>query len=126
MPNIEVLSAIPVLPGLDFEESAAFYPEKLGFAVCFRDDECLVVQRDSVRLHLWACEDPGLPGMTQCRLVVRDVASLYAELEPKGVIHPNGHLEDKPWGFRELTALDPSGNALVFVENLADLKPLES
>jgi len=34
-----------------------------------------------------------------------------------GVIHPNGGLADKPWGFREFAALDNNGNLITFAQD---------
>jgi hypothetical protein len=31
-----------------------------------------------------------------------------------GIVHPNAHLEDKPWGLKEFHAIDPDGNLLKF------------
>jgi hypothetical protein len=32
----------------------------------------------------------------------------YDEYRPKGVIHPNGALETKPWGAKEFTVCEPA------------------
>jgi len=116
MATIEFDSAIPVLPALDVEASVAFYQQKLGFALAFRYPDYAGVQRGSVQIHLWRCEDPEIPKMTSCRINLRGVESLYEEIRSQGAVHPNGPLADKPWGFREFTALDLCGNAIVFAE----------
>ncbi len=45
-----------------------------------------------------------------------DIETLYAEYQQAGVIHPNGTLEEKPWGLKEFVALDMDGNGLFFFE----------
>ena len=114
-----LLSAIPVLPTLDLAESLAFYRERLGFVVTFHYDDYAGLQRDGVQVHLWLCQDPELPKDTSCRFQVSGIDELYQAYHAQGVIHPNGALETKPWGFREFTALDGDGNGLVFAEPLA-------
>jgi hypothetical protein len=46
------------------------------------------------------------------------VNDLHAELQPRGVLHPNGQLADKPWGTREFAVLDADGNLIAFFERL--------
>ena len=116
MANPELGFAIPVLPALDIEAAVAFYREKLGFEAVFQYPEYAGLARDGVQIHLWHCEDPVIPNSTSCRVQVTGVDGLHAELEPRGVVHPNGGLEDKPWGYREFTILDGCGNCIVFAE----------
>ena len=61
-------------------------------------------------------QNPELPRWTACRVNVVGVEELHAEYQRAGVIHPNGALMSQPWGFREFTALDLFGNAIVFGE----------
>ena len=116
MGRTEMHAAVPVLPSLDIEATLAFYAEKLGFATAFQYPGYAGVERDGVQIHFWRCEDPGLPGMSSCRVHLAGVDALYEEVQAHGVVHPNGPLSDKEWGFREFTALDLVGNAVVFAE----------
>ncbi|NNL64996.1 MAG: VOC family protein [Myxococcales bacterium] len=111
--------AIPVLPVLDIGEAVTFYRERLGFEVLFEYPAYAGFARDGVQLHVWCTEDPALPRSTSCRFQVSGIDALDAELGARDVIHPNGALAEKPWGFRELTVLDLCGNCLVFAEPLA-------
>jgi hypothetical protein len=44
-----------------------------------------------------------------------NIDNLYQTLlDNKVNIHPNGHLENKPWGQREFSLLDPDNNLLTF------------
>jgi hypothetical protein len=50
---------------------------------------------------------------------VTEIDQLFAELETRGVIHPNARLETKPWGSREFAVLDLDGNLITFAERLS-------
>ncbi|MBX3460988.1 MAG: VOC family protein [Planctomycetes bacterium] len=116
--NLE--KGIPVLPADDVEATAAFYRDKLGFTEAFRDAtpaSYVGMRRDEVEVHF-----AGVTGgiartigeQTMCRFVVDDVDQLYAEYKQHDVIHPNGHLQNKPWGTREFGVIDPTGVCLTF------------
>ncbi|MBZ0135207.1 MAG: VOC family protein [Planctomycetes bacterium] len=117
-----LLKGIPVLPVEDFNAALSFYKDKLGFSETFRDNNdapgYVGLKRDDVELHL-----TGVGGglartvaeQTMARFLVGDVEKLYAEYEKQdNVIHPNGKLQQKPWGTREFGVLDPSGVCLTF------------
>ena len=106
----------PVLASLNIEETLAFYTQKLDFRISYEDDSYAIVVRDEIALHFWKCNDPLIPQSTSCYVYVRGIAGLYAEMEVAGVIHPNGQLEDKPYGMREFTILDLYGNLIRFGE----------
>lgn len=115
----ELVQAFPVLASLDIARSLEFYEHKLGFRVVIGDRlDFAVVARDQVELHFWKCDDPEIPKQTSCHVRVRDIDALYAELEPHGVVHPHGALEDKPWGLREFPILDGDGNLIVFTQQI--------
>lgn len=111
--------AIPLLASLDIDRTLTFYAEKLGFDVeVFHVDDAAGVERDGVQIHFWKCDDRHIAENTSCRIDVEGIDSLYAELLSQGVVHPNGSLEDKPWGFREFAVLDGDGNLITFVQEL--------
>ncbi len=70
--------------------------------------------RDGVQIHFWLCTDPRVPRETGCRVAVDGIDALFADYTALGVIHPNGRLEDKPWGGREFSILDADGNLITF------------
>jgi catechol 2,3-dioxygenase-like lactoylglutathione lyase family enzyme len=111
-----LIAAIPKLASLDVPRSVAFF-EKLGFKALHTSREYGVIRRDSVSLHFWLCTDPRTPRETGCRVMVEGVDALYAAFKPLGVVHPNGHLESKPWGTREFSITDPDGNLVTFNES---------
>ncbi|TYP89062.1 VOC family protein [Blastococcus xanthinilyticus] len=117
-----LLSAVPALPVRDIRRSVEHLVARLGFTAGYVDADYGVVTRDRVELHLWPADSPGvagaephLAGSGSCRIAVADVAALHDELRAGGVVHPNGGLDDGPWG-REFTALDADGNALTFFQ----------
>ncbi len=114
----QLLKSNPVLASLDIPRTVAFYVEQLGFQSAFCDEGYGIVQRDTVSIHFWKCDDPIFPQNTSCYIFVADIDALYAELQPKGVVHPNGPLEDKPWGVREFSILDLDGNLIRFGQQL--------
>ena len=115
MPTLR--STVPVLASLDIAKTIEFYVSKLGFEeVYVQPEEYGIAKRDDISIHFWACDDPKLPQNTSCRVQVDDIDDLYAELLPRGVVHPNGPLQEKPWGSREFAILDSDGNLITFFE----------
>ncbi|MBC8116073.1 MAG: VOC family protein [Candidatus Saccharimonas sp.] len=111
--------AIPLLASLDIDRTLTFYAEKLGFDTqVFHVDDAAGVERDGVQIHFWKCDDRHIAENTSCRIEVEGIDTLYEELLPRGVVHPNGPLADQPWGFREFAVLDCDGNLITFVQEL--------
>ena len=111
--------ASPVLASLDILKTVEFYKEKMGFDKSgWVDENYAVIGRDKVEIHFWKCDNKIFPENTSCYIYVEDVDNLYKELQKAEVIHPNGPLEDKPWGVREFSVLDNDGNLIRFGQNL--------
>ncbi len=108
-----LIAAIPKLASLDIERTLAFF-KKLGFKRGGSYPDYGIVVRDGVQIHFWLCQDARIPRETACRIAVEGIESLYMDLSPLGVIHPNGALEAKPWGVLEFSVLDPDGNLVTF------------
>jgi hypothetical protein len=106
-------AAIPKLASLDIERSLSFF-ERLKFARCGTYPDYGIVERDGVQLHFWLCTDERIPKETACRIEVEGIDGLFAEFSALGVIHPNGALEEKPWGVHEFSILDTDGNLVTF------------
>lgn len=102
----------PVLASLDIPKSVAFYEEKLGFKRSWCDEGYGIVNREQISIHFWHCKDKIFPENTSCYIYVDNVDQLYKEYQKAAVIHPNGQLEDKPWGVREFAILDNYGNLI--------------
>lgn len=118
-----LLSATPALPVLNIDTATSFYRDRLGFDVIHADGGFAVLTRDQVRIHLWAANDPNVPGAephlagsASCRVNVSGIDALYQEMQSSGVVHPNGQLASQPWGERDFTVLDQDNNCIAFAE----------
>lgn len=118
MADIQFRSAIPVLPAIDIEASVDFYQNKLGFSLAFQYPEYAGVEVGPIQIHFWHCKDPEIPKASNCRVHLLGVDALYQEAIQQRVVHPNGPIEDKPWGFREFTVIDCCGNSIIFAQPL--------
>jgi catechol 2,3-dioxygenase-like lactoylglutathione lyase family enzyme len=113
------VAVTPVIPARDVAAGLAFYVEKLGFAELWRNGDppdAAAVRRGGVTIHLFACDDPKIAQWTALRIETHEIDVLYERCERAGIVHPNGRLEEKPWGNSEFTALDLDGVGLVFWE----------
>ncbi len=113
-------TAIPTLASLDLDESAAFY-EKLGFLIIGRFDDYLIVRRNAVELHFWACDERHIAENTSCYIRVADVSDWYIEFSAQDL--SPGRMDDiseMPWGMREFHVWDPHGNLLKFGETIGE------
>lgn len=112
-----LLAATPVLASLDIPRSVDFFCTKLGFSPVHAEPGVYgIVTRDGVQIHFWACVDRAIAEATSCRVRVRGIDSLYAAVEPLGIVHPRAPLAAKPWGTREFGILDPDGNLITFAQ----------
>jgi catechol 2,3-dioxygenase-like lactoylglutathione lyase family enzyme len=113
-----LVAAIPKLASLDIERSLIFF-EQLGFRRRGNYPDYGIVERDGVQIHFWLCDDARIPTETACRVTVEGIEQLFEEYSDKGVIHPNGSLEFKPWEVWEFSVLDPDGNLITFQQSAA-------
>jgi catechol 2,3-dioxygenase-like lactoylglutathione lyase family enzyme len=104
----------PILPVLDMAASIAFYTIA-GFTVRLHEPGggYAFVDHDDVSVFdLDLSEQPFEPenNGAGCYLVVPDVDDWHARLSASHLLLSD--VEDQPWGMRELTLTDPSGNRL--------------
>jgi catechol 2,3-dioxygenase-like lactoylglutathione lyase family enzyme len=128
-----MLQAIPALPVTDITQSVAFYRHQLGFTLVHQEGDFAILRRDVVDIHLWAATDEGwqtrgasspvvsgaesfIAGTASCRVGLEGIDDLHSNVESLGILHPNGQLEDTPWGTREFGVLDPDNNLITFFE----------
>lgn len=133
---MKMLQAIPALPARDVARSAAFYRDQLGFTIDVEEAGFAILRYGEVEIHLWASNDDSwetrtnpvpvisgaesfLAGTASCRVGILGVDELYADVQPRGIVHSNGHMEDTSWGTREFGVLDPDGNLITFFERAA-------
>ena len=109
-------SIVPKLPMRNREATLSYYVGQLGFMLSGDHGEYLICQKDNIEIHFFSHPDLD-PHLNDGQVYIRvtDIDALYDGLRSKGVaIHPNGPLENKPWGQREFSLLDPDHNLLTF------------
>lgn len=107
----------PKLPMRDKAATRDFYINKLGFQQLGEDfDGYLMLQKDKIEIHFFEFKELD-PKENYGQVYIRtdEIDSFYRSLTDKKIsIHPNGHLEIKPWGQKEFALLDPDNNLLTF------------
>jgi len=113
-----LLDINPKLPMRNKSASRQFYINLLEFeefgAMDF--EGYLMVQKDHIQIHFFEFKDLD-PNANYGQVYIRtnNIEKLYQNLISKHVpIHPNGHLQTKPWGQIEFSLLDPDNNLLTF------------
>lgn len=110
----------PKLPMRDIDATRDYYENMLGFQVQGNYGNYLMVKRDNIQIHFFEFKalDPK-ENYGQVYIRTDDIDQLYRSLvENKVSIHPNGHLEIKPWGQKEFSLLDPDNNLLTFGQSV--------
>jgi catechol 2,3-dioxygenase-like lactoylglutathione lyase family enzyme len=114
-----MLAAIhPKLPMRNKSLTKDFYVNKLGFRELGSADydEYLMVQKDNIEIHFFEFKELD-PKENYGQVYIRtdDINKFYQTmLDNKVSIHPNGHLQIKPWRQKEFSLLDPDNNLLTF------------
>ncbi len=112
----------PKLPMRNKEITRAYYMNQLGFnEVGLADYEgYLMLEKGNIEIHFFefAALDPK-ENYGQVYIRTNNINELYQGFLDKNVpIHPNGHLESKPWGQKEFSLLDPDNNLLTFGQDV--------
>ncbi len=100
----------PILPVRDLDEAVTFY-ERAGFDARRYDGGgfAFVTYHDVSVFDLdWSEQLDVAANRSGCYLIVAKVDEWHAELAGKGFAL--SELSDQPWGMREFTLTDPSGN----------------
>lgn len=109
----------PILRMFDETLTRAFYVDFLGFQVDwehrFEGNFPLYTQisKDGCLLHLTGHFGDCSPG-SAIRIATSDVDAYQAELIAKEYKHARPGVNEVPWGGREMSITDPSGNRLTF------------
>jgi hypothetical protein len=109
---------IPKLPMRNKSLTKEFYLNKLSFELISDYGDYILFKKDQIEIHFFEFKslDP-LENYGQVYIRVIDIDILYKSLLDKSIaIHPNGHLEVKPWRQKEFSLLDPDNNLLTFGE----------
>jgi catechol 2,3-dioxygenase-like lactoylglutathione lyase family enzyme len=110
--------AIPILPARDLAETQAFY-ERLGFQAAgwwpTQFGGYASLRRGDLTMHFFSFEDISpYQNYAQCYWRVKDVDALYAEFQAAALSRSGiprlEPIEDRPWGMREFSIVDPNGN----------------
>jgi len=109
--------AIPILPSRNLDHTLDFY-RRLGFdGFIHSHGGYAILMRGTLELHFFASTEV-VPQKSSacCYLRVANVDGVYwdfsrAELSREGIPR-QGTLENKPWGMREFSVVDPDGNLL--------------
>lgn len=117
----------PILPAHDIAITRAFY-ESLGFTAWYHSSDYEIVTRGNLYVHLehHADLEPD-KNRSSCYWRVVDADRLYQEFTALGL--PSDGIprltepQDEPWGMREFTVKDPSGNLIRIGHNLPDREP---
>jgi len=111
---------IPKLPMRDKAETKVFYIDKLMFSEISDYGDYLLIRKDNIEIHFFEFKDlDPKENYGQVYIRTNDIDKLYRTLlENKVSIHPNGHLETKPWSQREFALLDPDNNLLTFGQTI--------
>ncbi|MEO8820365.1 MAG: VOC family protein [Ginsengibacter sp.] len=112
----------PKLPMRNKSVTRHFYLNKLGFEETGSADfdGYLMIKKDNIQIHFFEFKDLD-PKENYGQVYIRtdDIKGFYQSLLDRKInIHPNGHLEIKPWGQKEFSILDPDNNLLTFGESL--------
>ena len=107
---------IPKLPMRNKMLTKDFYLNQLSFELISDYGDYILIKKDHIEIHFFEFKTLNpLENYGQVYIRVVDIDKLYKTLLDKAIaIHPNGHLEVKPWGQKEFSLLDPDHNLLTF------------
>ncbi|GJI93780.1 bleomycin resistance protein [Duganella caerulea] len=113
-------SITPILRSFNEAQTREFYVDFLGFKVDWEHrfepgtPLYLQVSRDGCILHLTEHFGDCSPGGA-IRIATGGLYEYHAQLIAKQYKHARPGIEAMPWGSREMSIKDPSGNRLTFV-----------
>ena len=107
---------IPKLPMRNRSLTKEFYLNQLSFELISDYGDYILLKKDEIEIHFFEFKTLNpLENYGQVYIRVVDIDKLYKTLLDNIIaIHPNGHLEVKPWGQKEFSLLDPDNNLLTF------------
>jgi len=124
MSETALKSVVPILFVRHVPASAAFFRDRLGFAIDFLHGEPPFygsVSRDDVRLHLRFVHKPNFAELAArevslilATVEVSDVQSLFEEFTERGAEFARTPAKQN-WGGTDFHVRDPDGNVISFV-----------
>ena len=96
------------------------YYTTLGFKLTGEYEAYLIFEKDEVEIHFFEFKNlKPLENYGQVYIRVKQIEKLYQTIVSYDIaVHPNGALEQKPWGQIEFALLDPDHNLLTFGEEI--------
>lgn len=114
-----LVSVYPKLPMRDKSVTKDYYINKLGFQEVSDYGSYIIFKNDEIELHFFEFKELNISeNYGQVYIKTKGIEKIYQTFLDKEVIHPNGHLETKPWGQKEFSVLDPDNNLLTFAEQI--------
>lgn len=112
----------PKLPMRNKMVTKDYYINQLGFQMFGENDfdGYLMIYKENIQIHFFEFKELD-PKTNYGQVYIRTNAidTLYQSFLDNNVsIHPNGHLEIKPWGQKEFALLDPDNNLLTFGQSM--------
>ena len=112
----------PKLPMRSKQATLLYYTQQLGFTLFGSADfdGYLMLEKDAVQIHFFEYKDLDIySNYGQIYIRTNEIEQLYQSFLDNHVqIHPNGHLELKPWRQLEFSLLDPDHNLLTFGQSI--------
>jgi len=115
MSEFKALNSVPVVNVADFSTTLAFYTEKLGFTISFELGPYAGMQLGEAWLHLNGGDDEWSARPTSVRFNVEGIDDYYAGIDPS-IVKDDEQLQDMPFGVRQFSVVDPSGNRVTFAQ----------
>ncbi|MFA7272677.1 MAG: VOC family protein [Crocinitomicaceae bacterium] len=113
-------SVHPKLPMRNLAATKEYYISCLGFSELGDYGDYLLVKKDTIELHFFLFKDLN-PKENYGQVYIRtnEIDRVYQNfLDSKVEIHPGGPLQQKPWGIKEFSLLDPDNNLLTFGQEI--------
>lgn len=116
---MKVNAPIPIFRSFDETASKAFYLDFLGFELVFEHRFApdlplyFSVRLGDCELHLSEHHGDATPGGA-VRIGVDDVHAYSKVLNDKAYKHARPGVQRQPFGFDDMSVMDPNGNRLVF------------
>lgn len=112
---------IPILRSFSEAEARAFYVDYLGFTITFEHrfgaeaPLYIEVTRGDCRLHISEHHGDAAPGQA-IRIGIESADEFHAEIAARGHNRLNPGINVVPYGFKEVSVMDPFYNRLIFCE----------
>ena len=116
MADVEGLEAVPVVNVKDIDVATNFYVDQLGFEKVFQAGPYVGVRFGLAMIHLNGNRDRWNARPTSVRVTVKGIDDYFRELDALSLIKEDEPLQKTPFGHRQFSVLDPSGNRVTFVQ----------